>query len=64
MKKIYELIKTILEDREREVIEMRYGLYGGKECTQREVAECLGISRSYISRIEKNAIKKLRSCFS
>lgn len=61
--KVYELIPTVLTTREREVIALRYGLYGGKECTQREVAEHLGISRSYISRIEKTAIEKLRSCF-
>ncbi len=62
-KKVYELIPTVLTEREREVIALRYGLYGGKEFTQREVAERLGISRSYISRIEKTAIEKLRSCF-
>ena len=62
-KKIYELIPKILTDREKEVISFRYGLYGKKEHTQREVAERLGISRSYISRIEKTAIEKLRSCF-
>ena len=62
-KKIYELIPNILTDREKEVISLRYGLYGKKEYTQREVAERLGISRSYISRIEKTAIEKLRSCF-
>ena len=62
-KKIYELIPRILTEREREVLSLRYGLYGESEHTQREVAEQLGISRSYISRIEKNAIEKLRSCF-
>ena len=63
-KRIYELIPKILSERERKVLCLRYGLYGGKECTQREAAAQLGISRSYISRIEKNAIEKLRSCFS
>ena len=63
-KKIYETMPEVLSEREKEVICLRYGLYGGRECTQREVAERLGISRSYISRIEKNAIEKLRSCFS
>ena len=42
---------------------MRYGLYNGREYTQREIAEELGISRSYISRIEKNALMKLREYF-
>ena len=62
-KKVYELIPVVLTEREREVIALRYGLYGGKEYTQREVAERFGISRSYVSRIEKTAIEKLRSCF-
>ena len=63
-KKIYELMPKVLSGREREVLCLRYGLYGESEYTQREVAERLGISRSYISRIEKTAIEKLRSCFS
>ena len=63
-KKIYETMPEVLKKKKKEVICLRYGLYGGRECTQREVAERLGISRSYISRIEKNAIEKLRSCFS
>ncbi len=42
---------------------MRYGLYGGKEHTQREIADMLGISRSYVSRIEKKSIEKLRMEF-
>lgn len=62
-KKIYELIPEVLTEREREILILRYGLYGGEEYTQREVAQKMGISRSYISRIEKNAIEKLRSCF-
>ncbi len=60
---LYRLLPRILTEREKEVLSLRYGLYGGREYTQREVAERLGISRSYISRIEKNAIEKLRSCF-
>lgn len=63
IKRIYELLPTVLTEREKEVLCMRYGLYGSQEYTQREVAKRLGISRSYISRIEKNAIDKLRSCF-
>ena len=62
-KKMYELFHKILTKREKEVLRLRYGLYGKKEHTQREVADYLGISRSYISRIEKTAIEKLRSCF-
>ncbi|MDD5900597.1 MAG: RNA polymerase sporulation sigma factor SigK [Lachnospiraceae bacterium] len=49
-----------LEDREREIIALRYGLYGGREFTQREIAERMAISRSYVSRIEKKALRKLR----
>ena len=48
---------------EKQVLIMRYGLYQGKEYTQREIAEELGISRSYISRIEKNALQRLREHF-
>ena len=48
-----------LNDRDREIIELRYGLNGKKEMTQKEVANLLGISQSYISRIEKKVIKKL-----
>ena len=49
-----------LEDRERVIIELRYGLSGGDEMTQKEVADLLGISQSYISRLEKKIIAKLR----
>ena len=61
--RIYRLLEERLSERERLVLIMRYGLYGGREYTQREIAERLGISRSYISRIEKNAIRKLREYF-
>lgn len=54
------LLVNRLEDREREIIALRYGLYGGKEFTQREIAERMAISRSYVSRIEKKALRKLR----
>lgn len=47
-------------EREREIMEMRFGLIDGKEKTQKEVAELIGISQSYISRLEKKIIKKLR----
>ena len=61
--KLYEGLFRVLDDREREVVIVRYGLGGCRELTQREIAEKLGISRSYVSRIEKNALKKLRECF-
>ncbi len=54
------LLKANLDEREREIIALRYGLSGGKELTQREIADRLAISRSYVSRIEKKALKKLR----
>ena len=56
-------MEEVLTPRERQVLIMRYGLYHGKEYTQREIAGKLGISRSYISRIEKNALNRLRDCF-
>ena len=60
---LYKLLPKVLSTREREIIKLRYGLYGEKERTQREIAKRLNISRSYVSRIEKNAVLKLRSCF-
>jgi len=54
-------VDQCLDDRERKVILLRYGLSGGEPLTQREVAKALGISRSYISRIEKKALEKLRA---
>ena len=48
-----------LDDRERKIVEMRFGMYGSREYTQKEVAEKMGISQSYISRLEKKIIKKL-----
>lgn len=54
------LLEANLEEREKEIIALRYGLYGGKELTQREIADRLAISRSYVSRIEKKALRKLR----
>ena len=59
--KALKYIKTSLSQRERQIIVMRYGLFGVKELTQREIAEKLGISRSYVSRIEKSALEKLKS---
>jgi len=63
IKKLYHMIGKVLTDREREIICLRYGLSNRKEVTQREIANKLGISRSYVSRIEKKALKKLRECF-
>ncbi|MBU5472940.1 MAG: RNA polymerase sporulation sigma factor SigK [Clostridiales bacterium] len=62
-KRLYEMIPKVLGKREREIIEMRYGLYNRKPITQREIADKMGISRSYVSRIEKKALEKLRVCF-
>lgn len=62
IKKLYEAMKKVLKGREKTVLEMRYGLGGLKQGTQREIAGRLGISRSYVSRIEKKAIKKLTDC--
>ncbi|WP_291580810.1 RNA polymerase sporulation sigma factor SigK [Clostridium sp. UBA6640] len=59
VKKLYGKINTVLQEREKLIIEMRYGLIDGKGKTQREIAKILGISRSYVSRIEKRALKKL-----
>lgn len=60
---LYDKIESVLSPRERLVLKMRYGLYNQEEYTQREIAKQLGISRSYVSRIEKNAIEKLRDYF-
>lgn len=60
--KLYEKMEK-LTDRERKVIIFRYGLKDAREYTQREIADKLGISRSYVSRIEKKALKKLNSLF-
>ena len=49
-----------LSDREKEIVNLRFGLNGKKERTQREVADLLGISQSYISRLEKRIIKRLK----
>ena len=60
---LYQNFESQLTPRERTVLKMRYGLYHQEEYTQREIAALLGISRSYVSRIEKNAIEKLREHF-
>jgi len=61
--RLYELSENVLSDREKEIIYMRYGMWNGEESTQREIGARLGISRSYVSRIEKRALKKLREGF-
>lgn len=58
-KKLYSKMASTLKGREKVVLELRYGLISGKSKTQREIAQLLGISRSYVSRIEKRALKKL-----
>ena len=59
VKRLYEKMSKVLKERERKILEMRYGLNGTKPITQHEIAEMLGISRSYVSRIETKAIGKL-----
>ncbi len=59
IKKLYQRMECALKKRERLVLELRYGLVNGISKTQREIAEMMGISRSYVSRIENRAIKKL-----
>ena len=59
VKKLYRKIAEVLMGREKTIIELRYGLSNGSNKTQREIAKMLGISRSYVSRIEKKAITKL-----
>ena len=60
VKELYDAYDKCLKDNEKMVIRLRYGLFGLQEKTQREIAQMLGISRSYVSRIEKKAIEKLR----
>lgn len=63
IRKLLELIEECLTEREREILILRYGLGGTPETTQSEIGEKLGISRSYVSRIEKKALLKLREKF-
>lgn len=63
IKKLYSKMADVLKSRERTVIELRYGICNQGIKTQREIAKMLGISRSYVSRIEKRAIKKLNKAF-
>lgn len=59
VKLLYEKMKNVLKDRERTILELRFGLDGNKPKTQIEIAQSMGISRSYVSRIETKAIDKL-----
>lgn len=59
--RVREIIRLYLEQREKLIIVLRYGLMDGCEKTQYEIAKMLGISRSYVSRIEKRALKKIKS---
>lgn len=63
IKRLFALLNSDLTERERQILIMRYGLYGNREVTQNEIGEALGISRSYVSRIEKKALGKLREKF-
>lgn len=63
VKKLYQKMKDILKERERTILELRFGLNGGKPKTQNEIASMMGISRSYVSRIETKAIGKLNKEF-
>ena len=60
--KVRKCVETCLTDREAEIIRLRFGLNGLEPLTQREIAVKYGISRSYVSRIEKKAVEKLRAC--
>ena len=61
--KLQEYMERVLSERERNILMMRYGLDGKREITQREIAAMYHISRSYVSRIEKKALQKLRKCY-
>lgn len=61
--KLIQLVPEVLEEREKYIIINRYGLFGKEPMTQREIAEKVGISRSYVSRIEKKALDKLKKNF-
>ncbi len=63
LEKLRVMLSGLLEEREKQIIYMRYGIGGCEEMTQREIAKKLGISRSYVSRIEKSVLEKLRRQF-
>ena len=62
-RQLYNFIEAMDSDRDKQIIILRYGLYNQKEMTQNEIAKVLGISRSYVSRIEKRVIEELREKF-
>ena len=62
-RRIRQAMRDALTTREQEIVSLRYGLFDGEEHTQSEIGEAMGISRSYVSRIEKKALGKLRNCF-
>ena len=62
VRQLKSIFAKVLTTREQEVLLMRYGVFGGEEKTQKEIAAKLGISRSYVSRIEKSALLKLKEC--
>ena len=61
--KMMEAFRDRLTDREKQIVIYRYGLYGNRPRTQRELAAEYGISRSYVSRIEKKALERMREAF-
>lgn len=63
LEKLTDILATTLDEREKEIIKMRYGIGGCEEMTQRDIAKRLNISRSYVSRIEKSALEKMRRQF-
>ena len=62
-RRLYQILHKVLSEREQEVLRLRYGLFGEEEKTQREIAQRLNISRSYVSRLEKTALKQLKEFF-
>lgn len=60
VRELYYAFSKCLNENEKQVVRMRYGLFGGREYTQREIAERMGLSRSYISRIEKRGLEKMK----
>ncbi len=63
IRRLFVLLDQVLTDREKEILILRYGLNGAPEATQSQIGAKLGISRSYVSRIEKKALQKLREKF-
>ncbi len=61
IRRLYRGYEVCLKEKEQKILRLRYGLFGGREHTQKEIGAILGISRSYVSRIEKSALEKLRS---